>query len=331
MFKNINLHIFGYLITLLFGGIVGFYLFVFSSELLDTSGVETEVTSIREAGYNYISPLLDCDSSSNISEKISKNIKRDVEREIEKAYKQDFSTHVSVYFRDLNIEEDASFSPASLLKVPVMITVFKIAETNPEFLSTPIKFEKSMRETSLLDGADLPQEYLPQQRLVSGKDYSVLELVERMIMYSDNDSFDLLLLNIPTQELEEVHHDLGLIYPDEQTPSDFISVKAYSSIFRILYNASYLNSFYSEEALRILSGTTFDIGIAGGVDADLEVANKFGVKKLFNTSESFQLHDCGIVYHPRGPYLLCVMTKGNNINELSRLITQISNTVYGSL
>ena len=42
-----------------------------------------------------------------------------------------------------------------------------------------------------------------------------------------------------------------------------------------------------------------------------------------------QLHDCGIIYYPGNPYLLCVMTRGDSFGELSSTIRDISDIIYG--
>jgi len=41
-----------------------------------------------------------------------------------------------------------------------------------------------------------------------------------------------------------------------------------------------------------------------------------------------QLHDCGIIYHPSKPYILCIMTKGEEIEELASVIADISRLVF---
>jgi hypothetical protein len=41
-----------------------------------------------------------------------------------------------------------------------------------------------------------------------------------------------------------------------------------------------------------------------------------------------QLHDCGIVYYPHKPYLLCVMTRGKSSDDNSKMIAEISKLVY---
>jgi hypothetical protein len=42
-----------------------------------------------------------------------------------------------------------------------------------------------------------------------------------------------------------------------------------------------------------------------------------------------EMHDCGIVYYPYRPYLLCVMTKGSGeIKSLETVIQDVSKMVY---
>jgi poly(A) polymerase Pap1 len=81
----------------------------------------------------------------------------------------------------------------------------------------------------------------------------------------------------------------------------------------------------SNKALEVLSQTEFDECIHGSVPEGTKVAHKFGERK--NGKEQ-QLHDCGIVYYPQNPYLLCVMTKGKNISELLPIIKHVSKEVY---
>jgi hypothetical protein len=44
--------------------------------------------------------------------------------------------------------------------------------------------------------------------------------------------------------------------------------------------------------------------------------------------EEVQLHDCGIVYYPKRPYILCVMTRGEKMDVLPKVIKEISTEVY---
>jgi beta-lactamase class A len=108
-----------------------------------------------------------------------------------------------------------------------------------------------------------------------------------------------------------------------------MSVRTYSSFFRILYNASYLTPNMSEKALELLSQTTYGFGIKDGVPKGITVARKFGERSF--TSDSHQLHDCGIVYYPSHPYLLCVMSRGQNMETLKEVIQETSSKIYTDL
>jgi hypothetical protein len=62
----------------------------------------------------------------------------------------------------------------------------------------------------------------------------------------------------------------------------------------------------------------------------LVIANKFGIRSE-NDDKDQQLHDCGIIYYPNHPYLLCVMTKGNDVNEMEKVIQDISKSVFDEI
>jgi beta-lactamase class A len=108
-----------------------------------------------------------------------------------------------------------------------------------------------------------------------------------------------------------------------------MDVKTYSSFFRILYNGTYLSQDNSERLLTVLSRSAFSQGLSAGLPQDITVAHKFG--EADSPDGTKQLHDCGIVYKPRQPYLICVMTKGNNFPALAKVIGHISETVYNIL
>jgi beta-lactamase class A len=95
---------------------------------------------------------------------------------------------------------------------------------------------------------------------------------------------------------------------------------------RILYNASYLEPELSERALTILTEAEFSEGVAKKLPSSVPVAHKFGERLLDN--EIKQLHDCGIVYFPQNPYVLCVMTKGQDWEKLAQTIQDVSKMVY---
>jgi beta-lactamase class A len=163
---------------------------------------------------------------------------------------------LGVYVRNLNngpwfgINENEYYSPASLMKVPVLITYLKWMELDPSIRDKQILLEE--------DGLNTSQYYEPTTHLLTGKSYSAKELLEEMIVYSDNRSMVALMKAIPIDIYVRVNTDLGITVPGAKTPENYLSVKEVATFFRILYNASYLDRASSEYALELLSRVTFD-------------------------------------------------------------------------
>ena len=86
----------------------------------------------------------------------------------------------------------------------------------------------------------------------------------------------------------------------------------------------------SEEALDLLTKSEFKDGLVAGVPPGVTVAHKFGERGA-EGERMRQLHDCGIVYCPRSPYVLCVMTRGEDFQQLIGTTEDISRLVYGEI
>jgi beta-lactamase class A len=147
-----------------------------------------------------------------------------------------------------------------------------------------------------------------------------------MIIYSDNTAKSLILENVDQGYLARVYSDLGLSVPDFKNPDYLISLKDFVTYFRVLYSVTYLNKTMSEKALRLLTETEFKDGIAAGLPPEITVAHKFGERGYPNGTK--ELHDCGIVYLSKSPYLLGVMTKGRDFDILKDIVKDISRIVY---
>lgn len=240
---------------------------------------------------------------------------------------------IAVYFRDqikgrwVGINEDHTFSPASLLKVPLMIAYYKIAEGQPGLLQEKITWDgkTDLNQTEIIK---------PEFGLEPNKAYTVAELVDRMIAYSDNNATKLLLGHIDHNTLEEVFTDLHVKLPANGQPGDYISDKSYALFFSVLYSSTYLTPAMSEHALQLLSKTTFKDGLVAGVPSGVTVSHKFGEYGMVGPSggvESQELHDCGHVYYPGHAYILCVMTKGKSVDTLKGVIKDVSSLVYSEM
>jgi beta-lactamase class A len=169
-------------------------------------------------------------------------------------------------------------------------------------------------------------------KLTVGQTYVVNDLINKMIIESDNGAMNLLLSHIDNSYLSEIYTEIGLKAPAPGAPYT-ISPADFSLFFRILYNGTYLSDASSEKALSILSQATFENGLLAGLPAGTTVAHKFGERIIGSGDQitSVELHDCGIIYANQGPYLLCVMTRGKSLNSLANTISNISKMVYQNL
>lgn len=280
--------------------------------------------------YRYISPLLECDS--NLGEKSIelRSLESILERYVQKEENLSIVDSVGIYYRDLNngpwfgINENEPFLLASLTKVPLAMTVYKYSEIDPSFLEKLIEDNVDKKDVRI-------QTVVPSIKTEDGKTYTIEELVERMIKYSDNEAQLMVAREVALRSASKIFQDLGIKIGEDDGEIE-LSPRSYSSFFRILYNASYLNEENSEKMLKILGQSEYKDGLAAGLPEDLTVSHKFGERiRENNGSVEFQLHDCGVVYRPGAPYLICVMTRGRDSDYLAEVIAEISRIIYSYL
>jgi hypothetical protein len=278
----------------------------------------------NDSQYRYINPLLLVDSPRQDPQ--FNQIKSQLNDYIEVATEKHQADNISVYLRDLDsgrwagINENELYDPSSMLKVAVMIGYYNEASNDPSVLA---------KELPYLAVTDPGQNYKPDQPLATGY-YPVDRLIKEMIVESDNQALQSLYKN-NDQVFVDVLRELKIPLSPSLTTVDFMSPKTYSALLRTLYSSTYLSRNVSEKALDLLTKTSFNKGIVAGLPANILVAHKFGEHTLARSDHSVvsrQLHDCGVVYYTPDPYLLCVMTRGQDFSQLEKIITDISRLVY---
>jgi len=280
-----------------------------------------------ESGYKFINPLLGVEFEQSGFFAVSKSIELKINGIVDTEKKKGNITDASVYYRDLEpgywagVNENASFSPGKLLKVPLMIAYFKIAEGDPSVLEKKI--------TNNLP--EITENYLfkPEKGIVRGQTYTVQELINLMIAHSDDEAANLLFDDIDKAALNEIFSDLGISFTEDKETSDFISLKLYSLFFRVLHNATYLNREYSEKALELLSSTNGGFGIWASIPKEIPLIQKnSGRKYVIGKNIGYEVYDCGLVYYPDHPYLLCISAKGQSLQNIEDFFKNISKEVY---
>lgn len=241
--------------------------------------------------------------------------------------------NLSVYFRDLNngnrfgTEEKEMFSPASLMKLPLLLAYYKKSENEPDFLQKKLIFNINWN----MD--DYKQNIKPEKTLEPWKEYTIDDIINQMIIYSDNQASIFLEEHINTEDFKKVFTDIWITFPEiiSWTFDNNIRVIDYASFFRILFNASYLNKEDSQKVLWLLTKVSFKNGLIDGInDTNITISHKFGERTIFgnNWIERMQLHDCWIIYYPNHPYILCIMTRWYDFETLKKVIENASKVVY---
>ncbi|MDB5260569.1 MAG: Beta-lactamase class A-like protein [Candidatus Nomurabacteria bacterium] len=326
MFKNIALYV-------VFFALGGFLVYLY----LTYSVLPNKISEIRSTPLRLrvtsplISPLLL--SQDNPKTALQDDFMKKVNDYINKKTADKSATMISFYYRNLDtalfgeVNSKETFAPASLMKVPIMIAILKESEKNPNLLNKKIYFDGKID----LNGEE---HYKSEVKIIGGNYYTVKELMKYMISYSDNNATNLLFKLVPPDAIPNlfINLKLPLPTPDAGGSSDFMSADLYSRLLRILYNSTYLSEDDSILALTLLSDSDFSQGIVSGVPQGVIVAHKFGERTVYEsdgkTVSSEELHDCGIVYKSSAPFLICVMTRGNSFDSLSKIISDLTKLSY---
>jgi beta-lactamase class A len=323
MKKNHLIQIGAVLGIALLGGMIGWFL------RKDPANLAPQlIRQVRENSpkYHFINPLLFLETSKEKTPDYAP-LEKELSKYVEQVTDAKQADSVSIYFRDVNsgrwtgINEDVTYRPSSMFKVAVMMGILKHATFYPSVLDRKLYYKETI---------DPGQFYKPEQPLKTGY-YTVQELINAMILDSDNTATIILLQNYEKDYLDVL---TTLRLPTPQTNDDFLSSKSYSVLFRSLYNATYLPASAAEQALTLLASTTFNNGLVEGVPENIIVSHKFGEQTNAFTNgrvRDRELHDCGIVYYPTRPYFICVMTKGQDFKQLEDVIQHISEITYKNI
>ncbi len=295
---------------------------VYGLNMSQRSTYFSQATRTLGEKYEYIDPLLLCNNDTNGEFGEITSLEKIFEDLIKSEQNKGVVTSGSIYFRNIadgrwvGVNENTPYSPASLLKVPILIAYLKAAETNQKLLGERAYYRQDPGQTPPL---------IENPILVSGQTYSVENLLHGMIIDSDNTATKMLIGGMKEEFLGQVYSELGLSAPYATSDSYQISTRTYALFFRILYNATYLNREMSEKALSILSQVKFDKGLVMGTSVGTPIAHKYGYAILQKDDpHTIELSDCGIVYQPNKPYLLCVMARGTDPDVTATFIKDVA-------
>lgn len=245
----------------------------------------------------------------------------DLRNELQSVMEQEKRLRAGIYFEylpsgvSIGVNEKESFITASLLKVPFLMGIYKLIE------------QGALREDQVLTVREqhLDRGFGTLWKKGAGTQLTVGEAIRLAVVESDNTATLVLDDEAPTDLIRQVYNALDIpVTIDVGQP--VVSPKNYSSVLRCLYLSCFLDYASSQKLLSLLTETIFDEGLPAGVPDGVPVAHKVGFYEVANAPNRVQ-SDCGIVYVPKRPYILCVfgeVPKGQEylITELTREVSK---------
>jgi beta-lactamase class A len=232
------------------------------------------------------------------------------------------------------IDADKPFHAASTMKVPVMIELFRQAQTGQLGLDDPLPVRNEFHSIvdgspyTLSEGDDSDKEVYS----AAGKTLTLRQLCEVMITVSSNFAANLLIERLGVENIRKTVSSLGadgmqvLRGVEDQKAFDkglnnTTDAAALATLFVKLARGEAVSRPDSTEMIGILKRQKHNEGIPSGLPAGIDVAHKTGEITRIH-------HDAGVVYAKR-PYVLVVLVRGIDDQAASgRLIAEISRIVY---
>ncbi|MCR4401402.1 MAG: class A beta-lactamase-related serine hydrolase [Firmicutes bacterium] len=214
------------------------------------------------------------------------------------------------------INEDEPFNAASIIKVAIMVEVFKQAEEGLLDLDMTVR----LSDTDKVGGSGI------LQLLSSGVELPIIDLVRLMIVVSDNTASNLLLDVVGMDRVNDTMRGLGLsgivlrrrfmTVPVAKPVPNSVTARDVTSLLEMIARCEVVSAWACCEMVRIMKQQQYNdlipalLPVPGEEDELLagemprvEVAHKTG-------SVSGVRHDAGIVYVPGRDYVVTILTKG---------------------
>jgi beta-lactamase class A len=252
---------------------------------------------------------------------------------------------VEVAFRDLEtgesvlIRADEPIHPASTMKVPVMLEVFRRANEGSLKLDDRIMIKNSF--ASIVDGSPFELDPKDDSELTIykriGQEATIRELVHLMITESSNLATNLLVEKVTPEATTFFMRELGAdglkVLRGVEDGKAFAqglnnvgTAQGLMVVLSKLAEGTAVSKSASDEMLGILRAQKFGEGIPAGLPPGVTVAHKTG----WITAG---YHDAAVVEIPgRKPFVLVVMTRGiDDVTRAHKLAAEIARVAYGHI
>jgi len=202
----------------------------------------------------------------------------------------------------LSHNEGLPFLSASLIKLPILCAAFQAVQEGKLSLSATYTLQRLDRR----GGSGVLKFAQP------GTVYTIRELLEYMIVNSDNTATEIIVRQLGYNYLQETFDRLGLkdtqIHADgfnltpRAVPDDnMTSPRDMAFLLENIYNRKLVSPDASDQMLDILKHQHLRDRLPRFIPMGWTIAHKTGLLRK-------ACHDVGIVFSPRGDYMICVLT-----------------------
>lgn len=218
-----------------------------------------------------------------------------------------------VYVKDLGtrrvaaVNEDKVFYAASLFKVPVMFEVFR------QHALGIIDLNESLTVTEYYAAFDLGT-----QATREGDQVTIADALRFMMSVSDNTSANMLLDRVGSPNVSATLAALGARDTNLLTEDLPLTAADMGILLETIAAGAGLDEESKAQMLALMASEAADNGLAAGVPRGTIVAHKTG-----NWDNA--THDAGVVFSPRGSYVIVVLSSKDHDTALIR---DISSFVY---
>ncbi|MFN8383229.1 MAG: serine hydrolase [Anaerolineales bacterium] len=243
--------------------------------------------------------------------------------------------------KEILINADEMMHPASTMKVPVMMEVFRQAQAGLLSLDEQLRIFNSFK--SIVDGSEFSLDPIDDSELSLykriGEAESIRELMRLMIVRSGNLATNLLMEKVSTARVDAFIKELGIAnmtvirgLEDKKAYqlniNNEASARSSTYMMRMIAEGKVVSKEVCDEMIQIMLGQEFNESIPALLPSSLKVAHKTGWTGSF-------FHDTGIVFpQDRKPYAISLFTHGfpeEDESQAHNCMAQISKIVYETI
>ena len=236
---------------------------------------------------------------------------------------------VGIYLKDLETGKtweynaDRQFPSASLIKLPIMASIFEKIKAGRLSLDTQIRLTRRDR----VGGSG------SLKWVRDGTSLSVMEIIFKMITESDNTATRMLIDTVGMDYLSAAFKTLGLsatnitqegmsLTSGRVARENYTTPREMASLLERIYAGELVSKDSSEFMLDVLKHTKSRSRLRKGLPLGWEIGHKTGLLRR-------NCHDVGIVFSPRGDFVLAVLTsQAPNYTVAKNFIAKVAKLTY---